>query len=67
MIERKISFSHLDLNLKNLKLKMNKNLHAFRLEREQLKMLKFNDDHEQKRNVFFIKGAGDPRQIQLCL
>lgn len=39
-----------------MKSKLEKSIQNFRFERVQLKMLKFNDGNEQRRNINFIKG-----------
>jgi hypothetical protein len=56
-VERKLSYVQAnDQTLKSLKAKMENNIMNFRLERVSLKMLKFNDGNEQRKNITFIKG-----------
>ncbi|TNV85946.1 hypothetical protein FGO68_gene8142 [Halteria grandinella] len=56
MLQRQISFSLIDHNIKGLKSKMDQSISTFKLERTQLKMLKFTDGNESRKNITFIKG-----------
>ncbi|TNV86875.1 hypothetical protein FGO68_gene8363 [Halteria grandinella] len=56
MLLRKINVTNLDNGLKKLSHTMKDNINDFRDERIALKRLKVNDGHEQRKDLFFIKG-----------
>ncbi|TNV86090.1 hypothetical protein FGO68_gene2365 [Halteria grandinella] len=65
MLQRKISFSYLDHDLKHMKQRMDLNIQDFRDERIQLKRLRVNDGNEQRKNIIFIKSEILDMQQQL--
>ncbi|TNV86681.1 hypothetical protein FGO68_gene5323 [Halteria grandinella] len=56
MLQRKISITYVDADLKRQKMKMDEHINDFREERIQLKRLRVNDGNEQRKNIHFIKG-----------
>ncbi|TNV86697.1 hypothetical protein FGO68_gene1800 [Halteria grandinella] len=55
IFQRKISFSHLDQDLKRLKIDMEENMRDFKEERIHFKKLKMIDGNEQRKNIKLIK------------
>ncbi|TNV86025.1 hypothetical protein FGO68_gene14862 [Halteria grandinella] len=56
ILQRKISFTNLDKDLKIKKITLSSNINDFRDERIALKRLKVNDGNETRKDLFFIKG-----------
>ncbi|TNV86517.1 hypothetical protein FGO68_gene17211 [Halteria grandinella] len=56
LIVKGISIAHVDQEVKRKGYLMQNNIHDFRDERIALKRLKVNDGHEQRKDLFFIKG-----------